>query len=586
MTTTPDLPGSEVDGDDDAVFDELARRAGAALRRPAPEDGVSVIAHRRRRQQALKATVVGGIAVASLIGAVVVSTRDDPDSLRPVDSSPATLPATTTPSRTPTPTPTALGEEISVTPDFIEFGEYLVGSVGRVAKDGDRTYVLPGQIEEPPPGVDKYLVQGTGTAVLAAFDDSGRELWRTELDGGPTDVVVADGDPWVARGDGTVSRIDASDGRILDSVTLPGMPDSMVGAFGSVWVHTLERASEHMVRVDPDLSMTSVEIPSLPAGCDACPDGPAAGSGAIWVPRGDLGVAVIDADTNQVTVIPRDDIGHEVLSVAFDGDVAYVASRSQVTSIVDGEVVASVSPGGISYLGPLDGAFGVQLSNGIFQVLRADDPMVVRDRQSSTEGQSGPVSEIDGEAWMETGRNYDLRRVEFLLYSFFDGEVTTSAAYPWDLSFADVSALALNDNRDERVELVEDPLPVESGCEQGPAPTDANALAQTIRSDPDLETTAPVAVTVGGVEGVSMDIALAPGGDVCEPQGGPETGGGRWRTPLSPGSPMRLYLVDVPEGSATRMLAIAIVAPEARFEVVFEAAAPIIESIEFHPGGS
>ena len=110
MTTTPDLPGSEPDSDDDAVFDELARRAGAALRRPAPEDGVSVIAHRRRRQQALKATVVGGVAVASLIGAVViVSTRDDPDSLRPVDSSPATLPATTTPSPTPTPTPTALG---------------------------------------------------------------------------------------------------------------------------------------------------------------------------------------------------------------------------------------------------------------------------------------------------------------------------------------------------------------------------------------------------------------------------------------------------------------------------------------------
>ena len=86
-TEIPGLPESELNGDDDAVFDELARRAGAALRRPAPEDGVSVIAHRRRRQQALKATVVGGVAVATLIGAlVVVSTRDDPDGLRPVDS--------------------------------------------------------------------------------------------------------------------------------------------------------------------------------------------------------------------------------------------------------------------------------------------------------------------------------------------------------------------------------------------------------------------------------------------------------------------------------------------------------------------
>ena len=45
---------------------------------------------------------------------------------------------------------------------------------------------------------------------------------------------------------------------------------------------------------------------------------------------------------------------------------------------------------------------------------------------------------------------------------------------------------------------------------------------------------------------------------------------------------MRLYLIDLPEGSATRILAIAVVAPEARFEAVLEAAAPIIESIEFH----
>jgi hypothetical protein len=106
MSTTgdlPGLPGDELDGDHDAVFDELARRAGAALRRPAPEDGVQVIAARQRRQQALKASVVGGIAVATLIGAlVVVANRDDPDSLPPVDSSPPTSPATTTPAPTPT----------------------------------------------------------------------------------------------------------------------------------------------------------------------------------------------------------------------------------------------------------------------------------------------------------------------------------------------------------------------------------------------------------------------------------------------------------------------------------------------------
>ena len=101
MSTTgdlPGLPGSELDGDDDAVFDELARRAGAALRRPAPADGVHAIAARQRRQQALKASVVGGVAVAALFGAlVIVSTRDDPDRLPPVDSVTATIPTPTAP---------------------------------------------------------------------------------------------------------------------------------------------------------------------------------------------------------------------------------------------------------------------------------------------------------------------------------------------------------------------------------------------------------------------------------------------------------------------------------------------------------
>ena len=92
----PGLPGNELDGYDDAVFDELARRAGAALRRPAPADGARVIAARQRRQQAFKVSAVGGIAVVTLIGAlVVVSQRHDPDRLPPVDSVTATIPTST-----------------------------------------------------------------------------------------------------------------------------------------------------------------------------------------------------------------------------------------------------------------------------------------------------------------------------------------------------------------------------------------------------------------------------------------------------------------------------------------------------------
>ena len=102
MGNEPDLPGlpdSQLVSDDGAAFDELARRAGAALRRPAPEDGVRAIVARRRNRQALRVGAVGGAAVVvTLLGAlVVVSQRDDPDRLRPVDSVPVTIPAPTAP---------------------------------------------------------------------------------------------------------------------------------------------------------------------------------------------------------------------------------------------------------------------------------------------------------------------------------------------------------------------------------------------------------------------------------------------------------------------------------------------------------
>ena len=173
-------------------------------------------------------------------------------------------------------------------------------------------------------------------------------------------------------------------------------------------------------------------------------------------------------------------------------------------------------------------------------------------------------------------------------YSVFDGEVAVSAPSPWQVNVESEVVFARNGMfGDEYLELSADPLPVESGCEQGPAPDDAAALAQSIQSDPDLEVTAPVRVSVEGIEGLVMDVILAPGASVCESYGlpqvlTPDDDGGHRGSALAHGSHMRLYLLDLPDGLATRILAIAVVAPEARFDAVLEAATPIIESIEFH----
>jgi len=153
-----------------------------------------------------------------------------------------------------------------------------------------------------------------------------------------------------------------------------------------------------------------------------------------------------------------------------------------------------------------------------------------------------------------------------------------------------IIAMPLSPTRPRRVR---GRVPVATGCARGPAPSDASALARSIQSDPDLQVTAPVGVSVGGVEGLAMDITVVPGASVCEvipstqvlTQNDSHTGPVPPGVNLDQGSHIRLYLIDLPEGSATRILAIAVVAPEARFDDVIEAAAPIIESIEFHAEG-
>ena len=45
---------------------------------------------------------------------------------------------------------------------------------------------------------------------------------------------------------------------------------------------------------------------------------------------------------------------------------------------------------------------------------------------------------------------------------------------------------------------------------------------------------------------------------------------------------MRLYLFDAPSGSSMQVLAIVIDVPESRFKRAVEAAAPIVDSVEFH----
>jgi hypothetical protein len=183
-------------------------------------------------------------------------------------------------------------------------------------------------------------------------------------------------------------------------------------------------------------------------------------------------------------------------------------------------------------------------------------------------------------------------------FAILHGEVTFRAAGPWTdhaEAYIDPRLFFLVGSGDElapggdtaEISILVNPLPAETPCDTLRVAPSAEELVQAIRSNPDLEATEPVTESVGGIDALRMDVVAAPGAsigpcsassvDVVSVPGRPWGGVGL-------GDLGRLYVLDLPGGSA-RTLAILITAPEAAvFERAVEAAAPVLDSFEFHTG--
>jgi hypothetical protein len=224
--------------------------------------------------------------------------------------------------------------------------------------------------------------------------------------------------------------------------------------------------------------------------------------------------------------------------------------------------------------------------------LFADDDATVVEQEISWDKSGG--------LWLNYGTTTENGHPIVLSFASGDGEVTASAPSTWRTYWPGSTAGGLASdvwfgllwegpgivNSEEHVGLV-DPVAYDAWCAANggspllTTPADAAAIAQELIADPNFETTAPVAARIGGVEAVSIDVALAPGGRPC---GVGMIDISRWIHALwEPGLRLRLYLVDLPEGMSVETLAITVVAREERFEEFIEQTAPIIESIEFHP---
>jgi hypothetical protein len=123
----------------------------------------------------------------------------------------------------------------------------------------------------------------------------------------------------------------------------------------------------------------------------------------------------------------------------------------------------------------------------------------------------------------------------------------------------------------------------EAPCE-APAsvPASAQTMIRTIRANPDLDTTEPVVERIGGLEARRLDVAAVPGAPTCVDGAVPilSVPGRPWGD-IESGERMRLYVLHMTGGFA-RSLVIMISAPATAFKQTVEAAAPVLDSFEFH----
>jgi hypothetical protein len=162
-------------------------------------------------------------------------------------------------------------------------------------------------------------------------------------------------------------------------------------------------------------------------------------------------------------------------------------------------------------------------------------------------------------------------------FSILNGEVTFAAYPPWKEDYESSEASTAFQKSSWNLAwfvIATEPLSVGTACENGPAPTDAEALARTIMADPDIEAAEPVPVRIAGIDGLQIDVAKSDYNWLCA-----------WTpdalTAFQGGGQIRLYIVDYP-GESAKVLTFAFVAGPDEWEDAIDDIVPILDSIQFH----
>jgi YVTN family beta-propeller protein len=158
-----------------------------------------------------------------------------------------------------------------------------------------------------------------GDSTLARLDATGAELGETATGTRPAGVVEADGSVWVTNsGEATVERFNAEtfrEGPFQQPITVPRQPTGIVYADGAIWVAS---AGGIVTRIDPNAGDT-VQIP-VEAGASAI----ATGADSIWVTDTTAGtISRIDPATNEA--VARIETGNAPTGIVFADGLIWVS---------------------------------------------------------------------------------------------------------------------------------------------------------------------------------------------------------------------------------------------------------------------
>ncbi len=144
---------------------------------------------------------------------------------------------------------------------------------------------------------DRSLWIVTQSGVVDRVDPrTGKVVARIPVGATSYEAAAAFGSIWVSnRSDGTLTRIDPSTNKVIDTVAVPDVqPGGIVAADGALWIGNDTGGASFLIRLDPDTgAVTKIDAGERPAYVTATP-------GKVWTSDGyDGTVSTIDTQTSE-----------------------------------------------------------------------------------------------------------------------------------------------------------------------------------------------------------------------------------------------------------------------------------------------